>query len=168
MATINITSENINGADGYESFQGVKRVNTIELEVDFADKDLFPVGLAAAGADVVQVFDLPRGICYDSAVIYVAPGDESGATGDDIDVGFASTASIAADARLVDGADCTTDGYKGGGTSVAYPIVAEGLTSIVVSNNNIAAVVDGKINILVSITNYFSQAENATPGVSTG
>ena len=96
MATINITSENIDGVNGYESFQGVKRVNTIELEVDFADKDLFPTGLAAAGADVVQVFDLPRGICYDSAVIYVAPGDESGATGDDIDVGFASTASIAA------------------------------------------------------------------------
>jgi hypothetical protein len=168
MATINISTEFIDGAEGYESFQGIKRVNTIELEVDFADKDLFPNGVAAAGADVVQVFDLPRGICYDSAVIYIEPGDESGATGDDIDVGFASTVSIIADDRLVDGADCTTAGYKGGGANVAYPIVAEGLTSIVLSNNNIAAVVDGKINILVSVTNYFSQAENNHPGVSTG
>ena len=173
MSTIDArpVSPAINGLVGFQTWQGLARHSVIELDVDISDKDVWPAGLAASAADVGQLYDLPAGVMVESAVIYVDTTDGAvDAEGTDLDVGLVDTASIAANNALIDAANITSiasANYFEGVTANGRGVFANIPKSIVIVNNDTAAMVTGKFKLLISVVDYISQ-NDSHPGVSTG
>lgn len=182
MANFDYTTNfTINGSDTSATFQGVKRQNILELEIDFS---LVNSGTGLVADDTLEIWRSPGGQGGTNAAIFVDEVTGTVTSGLDIYWGLTGSPTVH-DIDLFTGAataslgwiGATTDAVNGTGTSpniVSTPPFPFFLTDtsgdlrLIIENPTGNATVNvGIIRVFVEMTYYLPQ-NNSPVGVSTG